>query len=304
MNELIYDKRNGNVAFRESDHCYFDLRDPNKKYVSVTTCIHNYIEEFDSFFWSRYKALEALTGLETFSSSGIKSVLLDKKVWSDTYASKCGIDPIEVHKEGMIIEEGYRKNSEAACAYGTAYHLQQELQFYKEKKDQTFNLEFFDKRFTKEYICIKDYYELDIENGIYPEYLIYWEEDNLRISGQIDLLIKEGNDIYLIDYKTNAKGIEEKSYYNHKTKSHKMMKYPVNSLMDCDKMHYTLQLSFYAKLLQKINPEFKIKLLLLKHCSRDGVQTNIELEYLPGEVEKIIKDVKKKNYIEEQRNKR
>lgn len=301
MDELMYDKKNGNVAFRESDHVYFDLRDPNKKYLSVTTCISNYIEKFDSYFWSRYKALEALLGLEIFSSSGVKSTLLDRKVWNDNYATKLGVDPIEVHAKGGEIEEGYRKNSEAACAYGTAYHLEQELKFYK--AENKFSIASFDKRFTKEYVCIKDHYELDIENGIYPEYLIYWEEDNLRISGQIDLLIKEGNDIYLIDYKTNAKGIEDRSYYNHKTKSYKMMKYPVNGLMDCDKMHYTLQLSFYAKLLQKINPDFQIKLLLLKHCSRDGVETDIELEYMPGEVEKIIKDVKKKNYIEEERNK-
>lgn len=256
------------------------------------------------FFWSRYKALEAILGAEEFKNSGIKSILLDKKVWNDLYATKCGVNPIEVHAKGGEIEEGYRVNSEAACAYGTAYHLEQELQFYKGSPNKTFNLNFFDKRFTKEYVCIKDHYELDIENGVYPEYLIYWEEDGLRISGQIDLLIKEGNDIYLIDYKTNAKGIEDKSYYNFKTKSHKMLKYPVNNLMDCNKMHYTLQLSFYAKLLQKINPEFKIKLLLLKHYSREGVQTDIELDYLPGEVEKIIKDVKKKNYIESQRNKR
>lgn len=253
------------------------------------------------FFWSRYKALEALIGVEEFKNSGIKSKLLDTKLWKDSYIQPFDIFLTELEEKALEIEEGYKRNSEEACAYGTAYHLEQELQFYK---GGVLNLKSFDKRFTKEYVCIKDHYELDLENGIYPEYLIYWEEDNLRISGQIDLLIKEGNDIYLIDYKTNAKGIEMKSYYNHKTKSYKMMKYPVQGLMDCSLMHYTLQLSFYAKLLQKINPEFQIKLLLLKHCSREGDVTDIEVEYLPLEIEKIIRDVKKKNYIEEQRTKR
>jgi len=302
MNELIYNKRNGNVAFRESDHCYFDLRDPNKKYTSVTSCIHDYVEKFDETYWSRYKSLEQLAGIELFKSSGVKSALLDLKIWKDSYCTKLGVSIEEVHNKALEIAEGYKKNAEEACAFGTAYHLEQETNFYK--RGGKFKLDFLDKRFDKEYVCNKDYYELDLENGIYPEYLIYWEEDNLRISGQIDVLIKEGNDITLLDWKTNAKGIEDKSYYNHKTKSYKMMKYPVNNLQDCTLMHYTLQLSFYAKLLQKINPEFKIKLLLLKHYSREGVQTDIELEYLPNEVDKIIKDIQKKNYIEEQRNKR
>jgi len=301
--ELMYNKRNGNVAFRESDHCYFDLRDPNKKYVSVTTCIHNYIEEFDSFFWSRYKALESIVGIERFVSSGTKSALLDLKKWKPKFAKDLGVDPDLVEQVANSIAEGYVRNSQEACDYGTAYHLEQELKFYQGGK---INLGLFDKRFSNdnEYVCKKDYYELDLEFGVYPEYLMYWEEENLRISGQIDLMIKEGDDIYLVDYKTNAKGIEHTSFYNHKTRSHKMMKYPVHDLMDCNKMHYSLQLSFYAKLLQKINPNFKIKLLLLKHCDRQGVVTDIELEYLPDAVEKIIKDVKKKNYIEEQRSKR
>lgn len=297
----MYDKKNGHVAFREADHVYFDLRDPNKKYISVTTAIGQYKEEYDTFFWSRYKALEALLGEAVFVSSGIKATLLTKKVWKDNYAKDLNIDVATLHSEADKIAEGYARNSKAACEYGTAYHLEQELSMYKGGK---ITLPNFKNRFTNEYVCIKDHYELDLEYGVYPEYLISWEEDNLRISGQIDLLIKEGNDIYLIDYKTNAKGIEKESYYNRITRTHKMMKYPVQEFMDCSKYHYTLQLSFYAKLLQKINPEFQIKLLLLSHCDREGNITEMELEYCPEAIEKIIRDIKKKNYIDEQRQKR
>ena len=302
MNELIYDKRNGNIAFRDSDHCYFDLRDPKKKYVSVTTCIQDYYEQFNSEFWSRYKALEALYGVDAFKSTQVKKDLLNFKVWKDDYAKQLGLNILEVQANAEKIAEGYKQNSKEACEYGTAYHLKQELKFYNGQ-----NLGLFDERFSShsnEFVCKKDYYELDLPYGIYPEYLISWEEEDLRISGQIDLLIKEGNTIYLLDFKTNAKGIEDKSYYNHKTKSFKMMKYPVNNLQDCTKVHYQLQLSFYARLLQKINPKFEIKLLLLKHCTREGVETDIELEYIPNEVDKIIRDIKKRNYIERERNKR
>ena len=300
MNELIYDKRNGNVAFRDSDHTYFDLRDPKKKYVSVTTCIADYYEPFDDLFWSHYKALEALYGIDNFKGTRIKTELLKTKVWKDSYCTQLGIDPIDVEENARTIAEGYKKNSKEACDYGTAYHLQQELKFYNAP---TINLHQYDKRFQGDFVCRRDNYELDLEYGVYPEYLISWEEEDLRISGQIDLLIKEGNNIYLIDYKTNAKGVEEKSYFNNFTKTYKMMKYPVNTIMDCDKGHYILQLSFYARLLQKINPNYNIKLHLIKHCDRDGKQTDIELPYMPGEIDKIIKDIKKKNYIERERSK-
>ena len=44
---------------------------------------------------------------------------------------------------------------------------------------------------------------LDIERGVFPEYMIYRKSDDgkFRLAGQIDLLIKDGNDIYIIDYK-------------------------------------------------------------------------------------------------------
>lgn len=297
----MYDKKNGHIAFRESDHVYFDLRDPNKKYISVTTAVGQYKEEFDTFFWSRYKALEAILGEPVFVSSGIKATLLDKKIWKDNYAKDLNVDVNTLHEAADKIAEGYARNSKEASEYGTAYHLAQELSMYK---GGVIKLPNFNNRFTHEYVCIKDHYELDLEYGVYPEYLISWEEDNLRISGQIDLLIKEGNDIYLIDYKTNAKGVEMESFYNRKTRSYKMMKYPVQDFMDCSKYHYTLQLSFYAKLLQKINPNFQIKLLLLSHCDREGKVTEIELEYKPEAIDKIIRDIKKKNYIDEQRQKR
>ena len=60
--------------------------------------------------------------------------------------------------------------------------------------------------------CRKDYAKLDLENGVYPEYLIsrVSEDGKLRIAGQIDLLVKKGNKITIADWKTNKK-IETKT---------------------------------------------------------------------------------------------
>ena len=53
-------KQNGNIAFIEETHKYFDVTQPDKKFVSVTTMIHSFTQEFDKEFWSAYKALEKL----------------------------------------------------------------------------------------------------------------------------------------------------------------------------------------------------------------------------------------------------
>ena len=57
---MQYDKINGNVGFRESDHFYGNLLDNSIKYTSVTTLIGKYEPEFDKEFVSKYKALERL----------------------------------------------------------------------------------------------------------------------------------------------------------------------------------------------------------------------------------------------------
>ena len=53
------DKQNGNVAFSEDSHTYWNVND-NEKYISVTTLIHKFTQPFDKDFWSAYKALEKL----------------------------------------------------------------------------------------------------------------------------------------------------------------------------------------------------------------------------------------------------
>ena len=43
-------KINGNIAFQEEGHKYFNLNDPTIKYISVTTLIEKYGKEFDKEF--------------------------------------------------------------------------------------------------------------------------------------------------------------------------------------------------------------------------------------------------------------
>jgi hypothetical protein len=47
------------------------------------------------------------------------------------------------------------------------------------------------------YDCPRNYYELDLDNAIYPEFLMSWtsSDGKLKIAGQADLICKHGNDI-------------------------------------------------------------------------------------------------------------
>ena len=143
-----------------------------------------------------------------------------------------------------------------------------------------------------------------MEYGIYPEYLIYYDNPKLglHIAGQIDLLIKSGNDIYIADHKTNKK-IDLKGFYNSSTRSTEKLKYPLGTLDNCNFNVYQLQLSTYAWMLQKINPNFVIKDLILNHYDHDGKNTLYHCTYLKDDVEKMLKHFARQQKLELQKKK-
>lgn len=291
--EMTYDKINNEVAFRESDHKYFNVKYPDRKYTSVTTLIGGFYEHFDSEFWSSYKALEALMG-ENFVELGVKKQLLDRKKFRIELLDEIGIEHEVFYTQKQEILDGYEKNKNEACDRGTAYHLEKELRFYKSGKHNLQEYE-FNLPCQGEFECEKYNFDMNRERAILPEYLVYWstKDEILNLAGQIDLLIKDGNDIYILDYKTNAKGIESKAFFDRKKKSTKRMFYPINNLDDTTLNHYTLQLSTYAWMLQRINPELNIKLLRLLHIGGDGTETQYDVPYLKEDVERMLKAKKK-----------
>lgn len=289
------DKINGDLAFNDAEHKYFNVKYPERNYTSVTTLIGKYHEKFDEDFWSAYKALEKLVGVEEFVSSGVKKELLNRKKFDLSYPASFGIDEVEFLNTQSEIIAGYNKTRDDACERGTNYHNAKENKFY-EKPQHDLREYNFGLDISGNFVCEKHNYDLNRENAVLPEYLVYFSTDDgiLNMAGQIDVLIKQGNDIYILDYKTNAKGIEQSSYFNPKTRKKKMMFYPINNVEDCAMGHYTLQLSLYAYMLQRINPEFNIKLLRICHIDGEGKETLYDLEYKKEEVIKILKDYKKK----------
>ena len=281
------DKRNGAVCYCDESHTYWNEND-NGKYISVTTLIHRFTNPFDEEFWSAYKSLERLIPEESWKiekKSLLKTHKIDKEL-----LSIYNITELEFNKAQQDILDEWDKTNRESCERGTKIHAQLENSMYNMGTNVTL------KKFGVggKFVCEKGRTELDLENGVYPEYLISRESPDgiMRIAGQIDLLIKQGNDIIVADYKTN-KEIKQKSFFDSKTKQTVKMKYPLNNLDDANYYHYTLQLSTYAWMLQQLNPNFVIKDLIMIHFDHNDNQTIYHLDYLKDDVEKMLKFYKK-----------
>lgn len=280
-------KQNGEVAFNEQEHAYWNVND-NGRYISVTTLIGKYAPVYDSSFWSAYKALEQLLPVESWKIE--KKALLSSKKLDKNLFSIYGIDENEFNKVQQDILDSWEAKKQASCERGTKIHSMIENKFYEGGKNVSLKKFGIGGKFE----CRKDYLELDLPYGVYPEYLIYYENEDktVRLAGQIDLLIKNGNNIVLIDHKTNEK-IDKKSFYNNITKTSDKMLYPLNHLDECNFNHYTMQLSTYAYMLQKLNPEFVIEKLYINHYDHNNKNTIMECPYLKADVENMLKHYKK-----------
>ena len=291
-------KRNGPICFSEATHTYWNVND-NGRYISVTTLIGKYAPEFDSQFWSSYKALEQLLPIESWKIE--KKALLNSKKIDKNLFSIYDIDENEFNKIQQDILDAWEAKKQASCERGTKIHAMIENKFYEGGKNVSLKKFGIGGKFE----CKKDYTELDLPYGVYPEYLIYYESEDklIRLAGQIDLLVKNGNVISIIDHKTNEK-IETKGFYNTTTKTSSKMLYPLNSLDECEFSHYAMQLSTYAYMLQKLNPNFVIDKLYINHYDHNNKNTIMECPYLKSEVEAMLKHYKKQVIKDKQKLRR
>ena len=107
----------------------------------------------------------------------------------------------------------------------------------------------------------------------------------------------------IVTHNTNEK-IDMESGYDTVAKRKATMTYPLNTLMDCNYFHYTLQLSTYAYMLQKLNPNFIISKLVLVHFDHKGNEVEYEIEYMKDMVELMLNHYKKQNELNKRKDKR
>ena len=195
------DKSNGNVKYNDENHLYWD---DNGKYVSVTTLIHSFSQPFDEDFWSKYKALEKLLTKEQFKLEK-KNLMTTKKVDLNYFLDMYNFSLNDFNREQQNILDEWQKKNLEACERGTKIHADLEHSLTKKKVTDLKKYGFGGKFSvnTNDSLNKSNTDLLSIDRGVFPEYLIYRCSDDgkFRLAGQIDLLIKDGNDIYLRDFK-------------------------------------------------------------------------------------------------------
>lgn len=125
----------------------------------------------------------------------LKKKLLDSEKFLPKYLSDYNIDVDEFNRKKQEILDGYAENNKVACERGTNIHAMFENATYGKNTFDFKNLGY--DELCGEFVCEKNYYKLDLERGVYPEFLISRTSRDgiLKVAGQIDLLIKDGNDI-------------------------------------------------------------------------------------------------------------
>ena len=248
--------------------------------ISFSSILPMY-KTFDKAFWLDYKTLEKLLPQEKFNE--IKMSLLKSKRVSDKYFEGIDRDQFEVEKK-LLDAEWTQKNEESK---------QQGIQIH----EQIHNL------FCTDIACVKRNLGIDTETyqisaqenflntdkGIFNELKLEVPlDEEVILVGIIDCLIKDGNHLTLIDWKSNDQ-IKWKSIYEVGKKHTKRLKYPLSAFDDCSGIHYQIQLSLYAWMCQQLNPDFIIDTLRIVQVKDLKKYKSWDVEYLKNDIDKLLK---------------
>lgn len=240
------------LYFDEPTHKYTDSK--GNDYISVTTIIGKYAPKFDEKYWAHKKAIER------------------------------GVSEKEILREwGQIKDE--------ACDRGTRTHngIENAIKEYSQFKDAIrylnqlesgrcitvadipnmdiapLDVEKFKEATDNKYPEIYRVFQYYLDNGytIYSEIAVF--DPTIQLSGTIDILCDRPTDFVILDWKTNRDGLKfESGYYkkdkttippqltNEWVKKKEMMLPPLAHLEECNGSHYTMQLSIYARLTERV----------------------------------------------------
>ena len=244
-----------------SDYLYFD--EPTHKYtdslgnsyISVTTMIHdNYTPKFDKKYWLRKKSREL----------GISSKELERQ-WQAITDEACSRGTA-THNG---IEDAIKENSMFKNAIQYLNQVESgrciTVADIPNLIPRPLDLDKFKKATNNKYQKIYDVFDFYINKG----YTIYSEIGafliDYLISGTIDILCIKEDRFVILDWKTNRNGLQFEAGYFKKDKSttpaqltnqyivkdEKMLP-PLSHLDNCNGMHYTMQLSTYARMVELI----------------------------------------------------
>lgn len=202
------------VRFNEADHTYWN--EAGKLYTGATTLLGEYKNKFDT------------------------------KAISERSASRYGGTPADYVAK-------WAKTTDHACTRGTHFHLLKETAQYGEAtwlnpltgiRYPVINQSLELKKRPGSHYPVTD----DMPDGVYPEMLV-WNHPT-RTAGQTDWALIDDKFVDIDDWKTN-KVIKTLGYFNYKEDKFQMMKGPLSHLHDCNHVHYSLQTSLYAYMIEQ-----------------------------------------------------
>ena len=250
------------LYFDEAKHRYTD--NIGNEYISVTTLIGKYVEEFDAEYWARKKAKE--------QGVSVKEIY---RQWGTIKDEACN--------RGNKTHNGLENAIKDVSKFKEAIRYLQQTESGRcitvadipNLLPTPLDVDKFIEATGNKYPEIYRVFDFYIKKGytIYSEIAVF--DPYLLVSGTIDILCDKPEDFVILDWKTNRGGIQFESGYYKKDKNvipnqltmewvhtNKTMLPPLNNLPECNGSHYSMQLSTYARLVQRI---------LQKPCSGLGL---------------------------------
>lgn len=240
------------LYFDEGPHKYTDTL--NNEYLSVTTLIHEYAPKFDKKYWLHKKAVEL----------GITEKQLERQ-WQNITDEAC--------TRGTATHNGIEDAIKDVSMFNKAIRYLNKVESGRcvtvadipSLTVKPLDIEKFIEATNNKYPKIYEVFQFYVDRG----YTIYSEIGafliDYLISGTIDVLCIKEDQFVILDWKTNRNGLQFSSGYYKKDKTSKpaqltnvwvdkdeRMLPPVAHLQNCNGMHYSLQLSMYAKMVEKI----------------------------------------------------
>lgn len=248
MNDIY---TNTYLYFDEGPHKYTDSN--GNEYVSVTTLIGNYCPKFDAKYWAHKKAREQGVSEKeilkqwdkikneacdrgTNTHNGIENAIKDVSKFKEAiqYLQQVGGRCITVADIPNLIPTPLDVDKFKEATENKYEEIYRVFQFYTERG-----------------------YTIYSEIGVF--------DPELLISGTIDILCDRPTDFVILDWKTNRGGLQFESGYYKKDKTtipnqltnewvrkNDKMLPPLNHLPECNGSHYSMQLSIYARLTERI----------------------------------------------------
>lgn len=248
MNDIYI---NTYLYFDEGPHKYTDSN--GNEYISVTTLIGNYCPKFDAKYWAHKKARE--------QGVSEKEIL---KQWDKIKNEAC--------------DRGTNTHNGIENAIKDVSKFKEAIQYLQQVGGRCItvadipnliptplDIDKFKEVTENKYEEIYRVFQFYTERGytIYSEIGVF--DPELLISGTIDILCDRPSDFVILDWKTNRGGLQFESGYYKKDKTtipnqltnewvrkNDKMLPPLNHLPECNGSHYSMQLSIYARLTERI----------------------------------------------------